>query len=162
MLEKARARGLDVVEASATQLPFEAATFDVACSFKVLAHVPPIAEALAEMVRVVRPGGHVLAEFYNPWSLRGLAKRFGPAGAISHRTKEDAVYTRFDSPWQVERLLPAGARLVASRGVRIVTPAAGALKLPIAGKLLAKAERALCDSPLRYVAGFWIAVIEKT
>jgi ubiquinone/menaquinone biosynthesis C-methylase UbiE len=162
MLEKARARGLDVVEASATQLPFEAATFDVACSFKVLAHVPPIAEALAEMVRVVRPGGHVLAEFYNPWSLRGLAKRFGPAGAISHRTKEDAVYTRFDSPWQVERLLPAGTRLVASRGVRIVTPAAGALKLPIAGKLLARAERALCDSPLRYVAGFWIAVIEKT
>jgi hypothetical protein len=94
--------------------------------------------------------------------LRGLAKRFGPAGAISHRTKEDAVYTRFDSPWQVERLLPAGTRLVASRGVRIVTPAAGALKLPIAGKLLARAERALCDSPLRYVAGFWIAVIEKT
>ena len=121
MLEKARARGLEVTEASATNLPFEAETFDVACSFKVLAHVPPIREALAQMARVVRPGGHVLAEFYNPWSFRGLAKRLGPAGAISHKTREDAVYTRFDSPWRIDELLPAGTRLVASRGVRTVS-----------------------------------------
>src|SRR6185312_14614988 len=37
MLEQARARGLDVHEASATDLPFPDASFDVACSFKVLA-----------------------------------------------------------------------------------------------------------------------------
>src|SRR5262245_4442602 len=36
MLEKARGRGLDVAEASASELPFEAGSFDVACSFKVL------------------------------------------------------------------------------------------------------------------------------
>src|SRR5262245_19004491 len=91
MLEKARARGLDVLEASATHLPFPHASFDVACSFKVLAHVHDIRAALAEMAWVVRPGGHMIAEFYNPHSFRGLAKRFGPAGAISHATDQSAV-----------------------------------------------------------------------
>src|SRR5262245_56632896 len=56
MLERARACGLDVVQGSATELPFPDASFDVACSFKVLAHVRDIHRALAEMTRVVRPG----------------------------------------------------------------------------------------------------------
>jgi ubiquinone/menaquinone biosynthesis C-methylase UbiE len=161
MLELARARGLDVQEGSATSLPFADASFDVACSFKVLAHVREIRTALAEMARVVRPGGVVLAEFYNPWSLRGLAKRLGPAGAISDHTDERAVYTRFDAPWDVAALLPPGARLVASRGVRIVTPFAGALHVPLLGAALRRAEHLLCDSPLRYLGGFWIAALQK-
>src|SRR3954464_14475046 len=37
MLEKARARGLDVTTGTATALPFPDASFDVTCSFKVLA-----------------------------------------------------------------------------------------------------------------------------
>src|SRR5205085_155292 len=101
MLDRARARGLDVREGSATKLPFDDAQFDVTVSFKVLAHVGDIGRALSEMVRVTRPGGVVLAEFYNPWSFRGLLKRLGPAGRISRFTKEDAVYTRFDAPWVI-------------------------------------------------------------
>jgi SAM-dependent methyltransferase len=66
MLERARSRGLDVREASATALPFDDQSFDVTCSFKVLAHIPDIERALSEMARVTRPGGHVIAEFYNP------------------------------------------------------------------------------------------------
>src|SRR5262245_24014448 len=66
MLEKAKQRGLDVTLGSATALPFDSNQFDVTCSFKVLAHVPEIEKALAEMARVTRPGGVVLAEFYNP------------------------------------------------------------------------------------------------
>src|SRR5215470_1904441 len=38
MLQAARARGLDVSLASATQLPFADGSFDLVCSFKVLAH----------------------------------------------------------------------------------------------------------------------------
>src|SRR3954463_5780087 len=97
MLAKAQLRGLDVTLGSATELPFEDNTFDVACSFKVLAHVPEIEKALAEMARVTRPGGMVLAEFYNPYSLRGLLKRFGPAGKIAQAANEHDVFTRFDS-----------------------------------------------------------------
>jgi len=161
MLDRARARGLDVLEGSATSLPFPDEQFDVACSFKVLAHVRDIRVALAEMTRVVRPGGHVIAEFYNPMSFRGLAKRLGPAGAISDATDESAVYTRFDAPWEVPALMPANTRLVASRGVRIVTPFAGALRAPLVGRALRAAERLLCDSPLRRFGGFWIAAARK-
>ena len=161
MLERARARGLEVVQGSATALPFADGSFDVACSFKVLAHVREVERALAEMLRVVRPGGIVVAEFYNPRSLRALGKRFGPARAISDTTTEAAVYTRFDTPAQVHGYLPPGCAIAASRGVRIVTPAAIALRVPLLGRALRTLEHRLCDSPLSVFGGFWIAAIRK-
>lgn len=161
MLELARARGLDVHEGSVTALPFPDASFDVTCSFKVLAHVPDIGRALAEMARVTRPGGVILAEFYNPWSLRGLVKRLGPAGKISDRTRESAVYTRFDSPRVLPKILPPGTRLEAARGIRIVTPAAAAMKLPGLAGMFRAAERLLCDTPAASFAGFYVAVIRR-
>ncbi len=161
MLEHARARGLDVAEGSATDLPFDAESFDVACSFKVLAHVEDLDRALSEMLRVVRPGGVVVAELYNRRSLRALVKRFGPAGAVADRLDESAVYTRFDDPAEVVARLPAGAHLEAERGVRIVTPAAKALELPVIGPVLRFAEERLADRFAR-LGGFWIAAIRKT
>jgi ubiquinone/menaquinone biosynthesis C-methylase UbiE len=161
MLEKAKERGLDVTVGSVTDLPFEDASFDVTCSFKVLAHVPDISKALSEMARVTRPGGVVLAEFYNPWSLRALAKRFGPAGKVSERTKEDAVYTRFDAPTVIPRIIPPGTRVEAVRGVRIVTPAAALMRVPVLREVLRRAELALCDTKAAYIAGFYVAVIRK-
>lgn len=162
MLERARGRGLDVHEGSVTALPFEDASFDVTCSFKVLAHVPDIGKALSEMARVTRPGGVMLAEFYNPLSFRGLAKRLGPAGSISARTKESAVYTRFDAPWVLPRILPPGTRIETARGIRIVTPAAVAMRVPGLAGILRRAERLLCDSPAAFLAGFYLAVIRKS
>jgi ubiquinone/menaquinone biosynthesis C-methylase UbiE len=161
MLELARARGLDVREGSVTDLPFEDASFDLTYSFKVLAHVPDIGRALSEMARVTRPGGVILAELYNPWSFRALAKRLGPAGKISDKTTESAVYTRFDSPLDVPKILPAGTRLETARGIRIVTPAAFAIDVPVLGNVLARAERWLCDTPAASLAGFYVAVIRK-
>jgi ubiquinone/menaquinone biosynthesis C-methylase UbiE len=162
MLEGARARGLDVREASVTELPFPDASFDVTCSFKVLAHVPEVGRALREMARVTRPGGVVLAEFYNALSLRALAKRFGPAGRISDKTRESAVYTRFDAPWVIPRLLPPGARLEGARGVRIVTPAAAAMKVPVLRGVLRSLERRLADGRAAAFGGFYVAIIRRT
>lgn len=161
MLERARERGLDVQVASATELPFDSEQFDVACSFKVLAHVRDIRSALAEMTRVVRPGGHVIAEFYNPWSLRGLVKRYGPAGKVAEGVRESQVFTRYDSPAAVRRLLPDGCRLVASRGVRVAIFSAALMQIPGIRRVLWRAERELCDSPLRCFGGFWIAALQK-
>jgi ubiquinone/menaquinone biosynthesis C-methylase UbiE len=161
MLEKARERGLSAREGTATDLPYPDASFDVTCSFKVLAHVESIERALAEMIRVTRPNGVVLAEFYNPWSFRGLAKRWGPAGSISTSLDERAVFTRFDPPWRVKKLLPPGYRVIASRGVRIVTPAAFTMRMPVVGKALRAAEWALCDSWMSVFGGFFIAAIAR-
>jgi hypothetical protein len=127
----------------------------------VLAHVPCIERALAEMVRVTRPSGTVIAEFYNPMSLRGLVKRLGPAGAISQKTKESDVFTRFDPPWKIGSLLPPGCRVIARRGVRIVTPAAFAMRIPLVGRALRAAEWALCDSSLAAFGGFYITAISR-
>jgi ubiquinone/menaquinone biosynthesis C-methylase UbiE len=161
MLAKARQRGLNVFEASATALPFPDASFDVTCSFKVLAHIPEIDVAMREMLRVTRPGGTVVAEFYNPFSIRGLVKRLGPAGAIAANTTEQQVYTRFDSPSAVRRILPDGCEIIASRGVRIATPTAKLMRVKTLRNLLRAAEWALCDSPMRIFGGFWIAAIQK-
>ncbi len=161
MLARAKSRGLDVQEASVTKLPFDDATFDVTCAFKVLAHVPDIGRALAEMARVTRPGGVVLAEFYNPVSLRGMVKRFGPAGKISRSTRESAVYTRFDPPWVISRIIPPTAKFERAYGIRIVTPAAFALKIPGIGALLKRAEERLADSQLAYFGGFYVAVLRR-
>jgi ubiquinone/menaquinone biosynthesis C-methylase UbiE len=162
MLERARARGLDAREASVTAIPFGPASFDVTCAFKVLAHVPQIGRALAEMARVTRPGGVVIAEFYNPWSVRGLVKRLGPAGAISDRTRENAVYTRYDPPWVVPRVLPPSLRIEAVRGVRIVTPIASAMRIPVVKTILRKIEWRLADTPAAFFAGFYVAVLRKS
>jgi ubiquinone/menaquinone biosynthesis C-methylase UbiE len=161
MLDQARARGLDVREGSVVELPFKDDEFDVTCSFKVLAHVPDIGRALAEMVRVTKPGGHVLAEFYNPLSFRALAKRVGPAGKISKFTTEDAVYTRFDAPWVIPRLVPPGARLVGAHGVRIVTPAAAVMRIPMLRAVLPRVERLLAPTRASFFAGFYVAILRK-
>ncbi len=161
MLDHARERGLEVKEGSVTELPFDDASFDLTCSFKVLAHVPEIGKALAEMARVTRPGGVIIAEFYNPISFRGLAKRFGPAGKVGERTRESAVYTRFDAPWVLERIIPPNTRIEAARGIRIVTPAAAVMQVPGLSGILRRAERFLCDSPAAVLGGFYVAVIRK-
>lgn len=161
MLTLARERGLDVQEGSATNLPFDDEQFDVVCSYKVLAHVPELEKALTEMLRVTRPGGFVLAEVYNPRSMRALAKKFGPAQPISDSTKESAVYTRFDTPEDVKSLLPANARIVDSRGVRILIPVAKTMRIPLLRGVLRRAEWSLCDGPLSVFGGFWIAAIQK-
>src|SRR5215467_15495232 len=122
MLAPARERGLRVVQGSLTDVPLPSESVDLVYSMKVLAHVPPIERAVAELARLVRPGGHLLLEFYNPLSLRYLAKRIGGPGKIAaDGTTEGDVYTRFDTLSRARRYLPPGVDLIAVRGVRVVT-----------------------------------------
>jgi ubiquinone/menaquinone biosynthesis C-methylase UbiE len=163
MLAKARERGLAVAQGSVTALPCADASFDVTYSFKVLAHVEDIRGALAEMARVTRPGGWVLAEFYNPRSLRYLVKVLKPPTAISESTHDEAVFTRYDSPARIRSYLPPSLSWRTVRGVRIVTPVARAHELPGVGPLLRAAEARLADAPIaRGLGGFVIVAAQKT
>jgi SAM-dependent methyltransferase len=162
MLSGARARGLEVVQGSLTHVPLPDASFDLVYSMKVLAHVPPIREAAAELGRLVRPGGHLLLEFYNPWSLRYLAKRLGGPGHIAAGTTEQDVYTRYDTLAQARSYLPEDVELVGVRGVRVVTPISAVFRVPTLGRLFGRAERLACDLPgLRNLGGFLILVARK-
>ncbi len=161
MLKGASSRGFDVAKGSATDLPFESGRFDLAYSFKVLAHVPDIEQALSEMSRVLKPGGYLIAEFYNVFSVRWLAKRLGRPGKISEQRTEAEVFTRWDTPDQIMGYLPSDVTFVGWRGVRVFTPAALAFRIPGASTILPTIESRAMRSPLARFGGFLIAVCQK-
>ena len=162
MLAKAAARGLAVAQASATELPIATASVDVAYSFKVLAHIPDIRAAMREMARVVRPGGHVIAEFYNARSLRRLVKALKPPTAISHQSHDEHVFTRYDDANAIRTYLPPELEWVATRGIRVITPVAAVLRVPLLGAALRWAEHRLADLPgARDHAGFLVAICRR-
>ncbi|MGF1468195.1 MAG: class I SAM-dependent methyltransferase [Sandaracinaceae bacterium] len=161
MLARARARGLEVVEADLTRLPFADATFDTVCSFKVLAHVPDRRRALAELARVTRPGGHLVLEFYNRRSLRYLVRRVAGARRIGRDHRENDIPTRWDTLEELEASFPAELRLLAWRGIRVLTPAAAVHRMPLLGAALRAAERAALGSVLAPYGGFLVAVLRR-
>jgi ubiquinone/menaquinone biosynthesis C-methylase UbiE len=162
MLARARDRGLRVVQGSITHIPLPSESFDLVYSMKVLAHIPPIELAIREMARLVRPGGHLLFEFYNPLSLRYLTKRYGGPARIAAGTTDHDVFTRYDSFARAQSYLPAGVTVTAVRGVRVLTPTSRLWRVPGVGALLERAERVACDLPgLRRLGGFMILVCQK-
>jgi len=156
MLEVCRKKGLNVLEASATELPFEDNTFDLVYSFKVLAHVPDIEKAIKEIVRVMKPQGRVVLEFYNPFSFKGLNDKLR---TIVRRRRP--VYIRHDSLRDVRRLLPKEFRIVSTRGIRIFAPFAGCYTIPIISSIFKFLDRHLCESPLRKFGGYFVVEIVR-
>ena len=151
-----------VAQASATDLPIASESVDVAYSFKVLAHIPDIAGAMREMARVVRPGGWVLAEFYNARSIRRLVKKLKPPTAVSETTNDEHVYTRYDDAAAIRSYLPPELEWVTTRGIRVITPAAKVLEVPFLGSAMRWAEHKLADLPgARDVGGFLVACCRK-
>jgi ubiquinone/menaquinone biosynthesis C-methylase UbiE len=163
MLSQAQARDLKVVQGSLTHVPVPAESFDLVYSMKVLAHIPPIEAAIAELTRITRPGGHLLLEFYNPYSLRYLAKRLAGPGRIADGTTENDVFTRYDTLAQARAYLPRELEVVAVRGVRVLTPTSKLWSIPGLGGLFERAERVVCDLPgARQLGGFMIVVARKS
>lgn len=71
------------VEADATKLPFADASFDVVVAMHMLYHVPDPAVAIAEMHRVLRPGGRLVVSTNgagNTRELYALTTAFGADG----------------------------------------------------------------------------------
>jgi ubiquinone/menaquinone biosynthesis C-methylase UbiE len=160
MLRKARERGLNVVQGSITDIPLKDASFDVVCSFKVLAHVEDITRAMSEMGRLVRPGGVLIAEFYNPNSIRGLMWKLKPAGKVATGVHEKNVYVRFDTPEKARSYVPAGFTVEGERGIRVVTVVPQAHKVPWLGTALRALESELADPLARY-GSFYSVVARK-
>lgn len=62
---------IQCVQGDVTELPFASASFDFVYSLGVLHHVEASEQAAAELVRVVRPGGHCLLYLYYALDNRG-------------------------------------------------------------------------------------------
>jgi ubiquinone/menaquinone biosynthesis C-methylase UbiE len=91
-----RGKDVDLRNADATQLPFPNSYFDCVYSFGVMHHIPEIERVIAEVHRVLKPGGTVMIALYHKWSayhlvkwllLKGLLKgdlfRLGYAGLLA-------------------------------------------------------------------------------
>ena len=83
--------------------------------------------------------------------------------AVSERTKDDAVFTRYDTPARIKEYLPPSLSYETARGIRILTPVAAAHRVPGLGHVLRRAEIGLADVPgVRELGGFLVAVARKT
>ena len=163
MLRRAQARGLPVTKASALALPYRDAALELVYSFKVLPHIERLDVALAEVARVLAPGGVALLEFYNPVSLRGIWKRLrwwkARVGAGSH---DREVYTAYHTPGVARAMAEAaGLEAVGACGIVLLTPHPFAHRVPILGALLRGLERRLAESPLARWAGFYVVIARR-
>jgi SAM-dependent methyltransferase len=61
MVELTRARGVEALVGDVQALPFEDGSFDAAVAAWMLYHVPDVDRAIAEIYRVLRPGGRLVA-----------------------------------------------------------------------------------------------------
>ena len=161
MLEKATEKGLEVVQADLADLPFENDSFDTVYSFKVLAHVMQIEKALHEMDRITRPGGHMVLEFYNRYSLRTLVKKLKTPGQISEQRNENDVFTRFDSLKDVLAITPKGWKLKSVRGARVFSPYTGVFEWKGVAPVFRKMERMGSYAPFARFSGFIILIFQK-
>ncbi|MFB6351834.1 MAG: hypothetical protein ABEK29_08630 [Bradymonadaceae bacterium] len=114
------------------------------------------------MVRVTRPGGHLLLEFYNPWSMRYLVRRGLGARRVVEDDARQTPYTRWDPPSDVRRRLPASVDLIDFAGIRVVTPGAFVHKIPWVRHWVRKLEFLARDNTaLKYFGGFLVAICRK-
>jgi SAM-dependent methyltransferase len=91
MVELAAGRGVDARVGDVQELPFPDESFDVAVAAWMLFHVPDIDRALAELARVLRPAGRLVAVTNSETHLAEL-RRIAGSAAWEHRFRsEDAV-----------------------------------------------------------------------
>ena len=80
--------------ADATRLPFDTATFDIVATNKTTHHIPAWQTAVAEMLRVLKPGGFfIYGDLVVPSWLAGLGRSVagGRAGFIVQADLKDVV-----------------------------------------------------------------------
>lgn len=93
-------RGLEferIEQASALALPFDDNSFDIVFSHGVLHHIPEIGKAQAEIARVLKPDGRLIAMLYAKWSLNylfaiSIARRLGLLAMYSLGIKAGGIY----------------------------------------------------------------------
>jgi SAM-dependent methyltransferase len=84
MVELARARGVDAVVGDVQELPFDDDVFDCAVAAWMLYHVADVDRGIAELARVLRPGGRLVAVTNGERNLPELWGLFGERAARAH------------------------------------------------------------------------------
>jgi SAM-dependent methyltransferase len=152
MVELAQAHGVDARLGDVQDLPFADGTFDCAVAAWMLYHVPDVGRALAELARVLRPGGRLVAVTNAAEHWRELHHLLGCQRPRTAFAADDA-----------ERLLTRHFPRVEARDASgwIVFPSrAEAQQAVDASIVLAGRPLPLFDGPLRVRCAPWIFVAE--
>jgi SAM-dependent methyltransferase len=88
MVELAVERGVDARVADVQALPFEDGAFDVAVAAWMLYHVPDLDRGIAELARVLRPGGRLVAATNSLFHLQQLRELVGSGRSPSTFSRE--------------------------------------------------------------------------
>lgn len=91
MVELARARGVLAEVGDAQRLPFPDATFDCALAAWMLFHLPDLDAGLAELARVLEPGGRLVAVTNGNEHMRELRQLAGAAAWARVFTRENGA-----------------------------------------------------------------------
>lgn len=109
MVELARARGVDARVGDVQELPFADAAFDCAIAAWMLYHVPDVPRALAELARVLEPGGRLVAVTNYVDHLQEARELIGaPARLFTAFSGENAEALLRDAFSEVERREASG------------------------------------------------------
>lgn len=132
------ARGLVAgrdVQASALALPFPQETFDLVAAFDVIEHCEPEADIVAELARVLRPGGRLLLSVpAYPWAWTdhdvraGHYRRYTRRELVSAVERENLEIGRVTHAFAAVFPMFVGER--ALRRLRRPNPSSGALPQP--------------------------------
>ncbi|MFC4783337.1 class I SAM-dependent methyltransferase [Nocardioides sp. MAHUQ-72] len=99
LVELTAARGVDARVADVQDLPFADASFDLVAALWMLYHVPDLDRGLAEVRRVLRPGGRFLAVTTGDEHTAGLRRDAGGEALVtqfSSENGEEALRRHFD------------------------------------------------------------------
>ncbi len=101
MVDLTRERGVDARLGDVQELPFADGLFDAAVAAWMLYHVPDLGRGLAELARVLRPGGKLVAVTNSESNLLELWSRVGegarPDHPFSRENGEIELRRHFDS-----------------------------------------------------------------
>jgi ubiquinone/menaquinone biosynthesis C-methylase UbiE len=116
-------------EGDLLNMPFEDGQFSYAISWGVLMHVPDVQRALAELARVLKPGGVLVTSEANMYSLQAIGMRWlkrllgrgrgrvvrTPAGLVCHEQTEhgELVTRETDIAWYAAELNRLGLDVTA-------------------------------------------------
>jgi SAM-dependent methyltransferase len=89
MVELALDRGIDASVADVQDLPFANGTFDLVVAAWMLYHVPDLDRGLAEVARVLRPGGTLVAATNSRFHLHELRELVGSGPSTLKFSRED-------------------------------------------------------------------------
>jgi ubiquinone/menaquinone biosynthesis C-methylase UbiE len=89
MVELARERGVDAQVGDVQALPFADGEFDVAIAAWMLYHVPDLDRGIAELARVLRPGGRLVVATNSRFHLLELRELVGSGPSTLKFSRED-------------------------------------------------------------------------